>query len=110
MQFFVAVPNLYNASLVGLPICPKSFEVFALGITFEKFILYLLTVYRPPKFVSERSFCSDFKKFLTVNKLFIKNLLTVGDFNFPSIDCVNCRVVKYSKCSLKFFKFSSVLH
>lgn len=69
----IAVSNLFSASLVGMPVCSKTFRGLAVRVTFDKFILCLLSIYRPPNVVSERCFSSDFTIFLTVNKLLNKS-------------------------------------
>ena len=74
-------------------------------ILVEGTVLYLMTVYRSPNFDSERHFCTEFKKFLHDGNLLSKNLLIVGDFNFPYIDYLNHKITVSNKCSLKFLKF-----
>ena len=86
----VEVPNTSNSAIFGTPISSKSFEGIVDKVWLDKTNLYLMTVYRPPNFNSERHFCLEFK-----------NCWLVMSY----IDWVNRRIIKSYGCSLKFLKF-----
>ena len=63
-QFFFGTPVfLGTPSIFGTPICSKSFEGLVLKILVEGTVLYLMIVYRPDGFDSERHFCTNSKSF-----------------------------------------------
>lgn len=100
----VLVPHDISATLEGTSYCGKSFEAIAVKIKARKYIT-LLTLYRPPTNYSERFFLADFSSFFYSSGFDARDLLIVGDFNFPFIDWEASSLLKNNRTQEQFLHF-----
>ena len=108
----ILVPVKYVVSEIGEHYCTEVFESIAISLHTSARPVCLVCVYRPPSITSERSFSDMFEKYYNDLHLYTKNLIIVGDFNYPDIDWLSHRVSKQSSAAESFLNFvlSNGLH